>query len=149
MELEELNNIIEEIYQDALKDKRYRFGLDTKRGTSDKVATGSLLKSIKAIPKQNEIGVQSNDYGRYVDEGRKPGSFPPIKDLLVWINTKGIRAQGKTKEQLAYAMATNIKKFGIPASNWLQVAENALLKSKKFEELLTEIAIEEIIDKLE
>lgn len=149
MELERLNNIIEEIYQDALEDKKYRFGFDTNRGTSNKVATGSLLNSIKAIPKQNEIGVQANKYGRYVDSGRKPGAFPPIKDILVWIKAKGIRTQDKTKEQLAYAIGKNIEKFGIPASNWLTVAEQNIITNKKFEELLTEIAIDELINNLE
>lgn len=147
MDYKELENIIEEIYRDALKEKKYRFGTKGKSGTSDKVSSGSLLKSINAIPKEGEVGVQMNTYGKYVDEGRRPGNMPPVSDILAWVKKNGIG--GNDKESVAFAIAKNIEKFGIPASNWMDEGTRMLLASKEFEELLADVAVTEIIDKLE
>lgn len=60
---------------------------------SGALASGELYQSINFSSKIMgstfhfvlDMGV---DYWKFVDEGRKPGKRPPMKDILKWVNTK-------------------------------------------------------------
>jgi hypothetical protein len=76
-----------------------------------KVATGNLVSSInyKLVDTANGIQIQllSADYLKYVDQGRKPGTYPPIQAIKRWAAVKGIPVQA------AWAIRQNIYKYGI------------------------------------
>jgi hypothetical protein len=76
-----------------------------------KVASGSLINSINYRLQDTANGVNiillANDYLKYVDEGRKPGTYPPIRAIQKWVAIKGM------KPEAAWAIRTNIYKFGI------------------------------------
>lgn len=76
-----------------------------------KVATGSLINSINYKLKDTAEGIQlqlyANDYLTYVDQGRRPGTYPPIRALIKWVAIKGM------PKQAAWAIRQNIYKFGI------------------------------------
>ena len=84
--------------------------------------TGALYNSIEVnfIPNINEIQVLMLDYWINVNDGRKPGKYVPIKPLMRWIRAKGLNKNKKTGrfekfkiKNVAFAISTNIKKFGI------------------------------------
>ena len=81
------------------------------------------------------------DYWKFVEHGRLPGSFPNIGKLQQWIQIKQIlprpMANGKlpTEKQLTYIIGNSIKEKGIqpkPAlDNTLQKNNNMLTKVKE------------------
>lgn len=72
------------------------------------------------------------DYWKWVENGRKPGSFPPVNKIMDWIKVKPIlprpMANGKlpTTKQLTFMIGNSIKKNGIPAR---QILANTLEKN--------------------
>lgn len=63
------------------------------------------------------------EYGEWVDKGRKKGKMPPQKEIFKWVQKKGIqfrdnRGKFKTYESTAWAIAKSIKKRGIPATDF-------------------------------
>ena len=76
-----------------------------------KVASGSLVNSINYRLQDTANGIQiillADKYLQYVDEGRKPGTYPPIQAIQRWVSIKGL------PKEAAWAIRTNIFKFGI------------------------------------
>ena len=87
------------------------------------------------------ISLILQDYWKFVENGRLPGSFPNIGKLQEWIQIKQIlprpMANGKlpTEKQLVYIIGNSIKENGIPAkpalANTLRKNENQLNKIKE------------------
>jgi hypothetical protein len=90
------------------------------------VDTGSLRDSIDFYVKDNTLYITMNDYGTYVDNGRAPGKMPPINKIKTWADRKGLNA---------WAVATNIKKYGIEARPFMTELEE--FESKYFDLLET------------
>lgn len=87
-----------------------------------KKQTGALYNSINVQfnPQTDEITVSMLDYWRYVNDGRKPGKYVPIKPLMAWIRAKGFNKNKQTGKfqkfsikGTAFAISKNIQKFGI------------------------------------
>lgn len=88
-----------------------------------KDATGELSKSVKyKLFVGNAIvtlDLQLLEYWKYVENGRKPGKYPPRSAILKWIDDKPIkpypdkRGRIPTKEQLAYLISRKIFFEGI------------------------------------
>ena len=83
---------------------------------SDKKATGDLIKSIKGEIKNNQIIMVANHYLKYVDEGRKPGKYPPIAPLKKWAKIK------LGDESIGYAVQRSIYKKGIKKTDVINKA---------------------------
>lgn len=87
------------------------------------------------------IALILEDYWKFVEKGRLPGSFPNIGQLQQWIKVRQIlprpMANGKlpTEKQLVYMIGKSIKEKGIPAkpalANALQKNNNMLTKVKE------------------
>jgi hypothetical protein len=105
-----------------------------------KVASGSLINSInyRLQDTANGINVQllANDYLTYVDKGRKPGTYPPIQAIKRWVAIKGI------PKEAAWAIRTNIYKFGIKPTNVLrrttQLIETSRDANRKYEQRMVD-----------
>ena len=59
------------------------------------IATGWLMDSIasKVFKDKNDVYSLSFsylNYGKFVDEGRRPGKMPPLEDIREWARIKGI-----------------------------------------------------------
>lgn len=94
---------------------------------NNKVASGELMGSINfQIKKFDDVislQILAADYLKWVDEGRQKGKFPPIAQILKWIQVKGIRPRGiarksrtslkKQQKKLAYLIARGIARKGI------------------------------------
>lgn len=101
----------------------------------NKKATGALINSIRpvqlTVTQSKIIGALSvKDYWKYVENGRKPGKFPPIANIRKWIDAKPVvprPANGikPSKEQLAFLIARKIARDGIPAGKQFEEAFRA------------------------
>lgn len=95
----------------------------------DKKATGQLINSISTEIKVGsdtfEVVLNVVDYFKYVEEGRKPGKFPPVDKILSWIKVKPVIPRpinGKlpTEQQLAFLIGRKIATEGIEAGHQLR-----------------------------
>ena len=111
--------------------------------------TGTLRKSldyaVKVSKNSFSFFIEMEDYGEWVDKGRKPGKGIPQKELFSWIKSKPIRVRDlKTNsfvkqtesriKSLAYLINRKIKEEGIAATNFLSDPFE-----KKFKELPKEL----------
>jgi len=92
-------------------------------------ASGSLLTSIENELKTNpdgfEIVVTFNDYGKFVNEGRRDGGKKvPISVLMEWIERKGIATGQKEIKNAAFAIQRKIEQEGIPTKNSFKFTNN-------------------------
>lgn len=105
-----------------------------------KVASSALINSISYKLKEQAGLIQyqliANDYLQYVDEGRKPGSYPPIRAIADWARVKGI------SKDAVFPIARSIFKFGIKPTNVLKKTLTEIQTSptlrNKYEETLVE-----------
>ena len=95
-----------------------------KRKLTDKGINASykLLNSVETVVRRNDdeftVTINLEDYWIYVENGRKPGRFPPIDKILEWIRVKPVtpysdsRGRLPTEEQLAFLIARKIAEQG-------------------------------------
>lgn len=124
-----------DLFQKALKDNLAKpypyapgyFGQKSATGRRNmKTKTGNLYNSIKVSfdPAQNRMKVNMLNYWKYVNDGRQPGKYVPLKPLMSWMKAKGMNrdTRGRFKKfnmkSLAFAISTSIKKFGIQPTNF-------------------------------
>lgn len=166
MDLERLSPIIEQIVKQVLSEKRYPFGV--KGGKGNKVASGRLRDSIKAVQTDAQTimvygpgGKPLNQtYGAWggkgdVNSGRISGvKGVPLEALEKWIKQRGLKGRDKkgkfiTVRSFAFAIQTNIKKFGIQPSNFIEISLDILEENKKLIEEIEKITYEELVDLIE
>jgi hypothetical protein len=126
----------------------------------DKVASGKLLRSLeyKVIEKvqgQFEIIIRAQDYLKWVDEGRKPGTPPPYKAILSWVEVRRIRFTNKKgngflkKEQTAFIISRSIGKKGIKKTDILKkTLGNVLNLKSKIVKNGAKLDIEELVNSI-
>lgn len=95
-----------------------------------KSATGNLIKSVDTSLQFSgtTINVVLNvlDYFQWVENGRKPGKFPPIAKIKQWIKDKPIipheddNGRLPTEEQLSFLIGRKIANEGIKPGNQLK-----------------------------
>ena len=101
-----------------------------------KNATGNLVRSFNYRLRETAMGIETqilaNDYLKYVDGGRRPGTYPPIRPLLAWAQVKGL-PQG-----VAYGARQNIFRYGIKPTNVIKksmaIYQNSRDMNRKYEE---------------
>lgn len=99
----------------------------------NKKATGNLVSSIKPLKidfannkMQGSIDIAS--YWKYVEYGRRPGKFPPVKKILDWIKVKPVvprplnGLKPPTEAQLAFLISRKIARDGIKPGNQYEEA---------------------------
>jgi len=106
--------------------------------------TGDLYNSIQVTfdSSSDQIVISMLDYWKYVNDGRKPGKYVPIKPLMRWIRAKGFnksKSSGKFQKfdikGMAFAVSKNIQKFGIAPTNFYDDAFGEFEKMFKDEAL--------------
>jgi hypothetical protein len=119
----------------------------------DKRATGNLIQSLdfKVIKDVDGLMLQilTAPYFQYVDEGRRPGKFPPIKPIKSWVKAKRIIVKNQTLDQTAFVIARSISQKGIKPLNLKDKVMRNILTKK--EQILKKGAIkdvEELLDKV-
>lgn len=114
------------------------------------IVTGELFNSIEKIVEIEDdyysVKISLADYWKYVEEGRRPGKFPPPDAIRNWIEIKPVSIQpdenGKypTVEQLTFLISRKIAQEGTEPHPFLQTAAEEALREF---ELSIEYAIEE------
>ena len=94
---------------------------------------GKLYQTLKvtALGNDGKVSLQLSmeDYGAFVDKGRKPGKQPPLKSIIAWCKSKNI------DKSLAFPIARKIGEKGIKGINFTSAFEDL---SKLKLELVTE-----------
>lgn len=103
-----------------------------------KDSSGKLIKSldpkVKDDAKAVDIVINGESYLKQIDEGRKAGNYPPIKDIAKWAKIKGI------PEEAVFPIARSIYKFGIKPTNILSKVEKTVMNGPAFGKLEEGIA---------
>ena len=124
--------------QTALKvfGKEYIEELGKELKAAGKDASGNLLRSLDSKVLKTGFGtsytlqILSEDYLKYVDEGRRAGSKqPPLQAIKDWTKLKGL------DEGLAFPIAKKIAEDGIKATNVIQKALNKVQNNIAFRRL--------------
>ena len=159
MDLNKIAPIVTETIQQSLLEKRYRFGYARRQGLGDKVASGRLINSVstKVVERKDEVimEVSMEDYAQWVQSGRLPGKKGvPVDAIEKWIKDRGLQGRVKkgrfiTRRSFAFAIQSNIKKFGIRPSNFLDVALDKLENDPRVQELIENASFEDLINALE
>jgi len=156
MNLDKITPIIQETLQKTLNEKRYPFGFAKYKGIGNKVASGQLRDTIDVKSKKQGndtiIDVFMQGYGQWVQSGRLPGKKGvPIDAIEKWIKYKGLVGRDKKgrfikRRSFAFAIQTNIKKFGIRPSNFLDNTIEKLESDPRIIEALEETTFEELLN---
>lgn len=113
---------------------------------ADKVATGALINSIDFRLRQDAkdimVIIESNDYLKFVDEGRKPGKYPPVRAIRDWVKIKGI------SEDAVWPIMKSIYKFGIKPLNIIQRVTQEFETSPTLTAKYEDEIVDEIISQL-
>ena len=125
-------------------------------------ASGNLIANTNVYWKEGfeqgkpELIVEMPDYYFFVENGRRPGKYPPLAKVRQWAQVKKGISRYRDKKgrfikrrSFAFAIQTNIKKFGIRPSNFLDKAVNLLETDQRILDALGEEAFEELINRLE
>ena len=96
-------------------------------------ATGNLINSFEQrvieLPNSIVIEILMDEYGIYVNEGRKTGGKKvPISVLVEWIERKAIASGDKDVKSLAFAIQNTIHKEGIPTKGSFKFSNNGRRK---------------------
>lgn len=151
MESKELNelqlNHVKQCLDEYRKDLEYIY--KRKLNEAGKEATDKLIQTLNAEIQFNgltmKVVLNIQDYWRYVEEGRKPGKFPPIVKIQEWIEQKNIlprQENGKlpTTKSLAFLISRKIADEGIEPGKQLEETMAELNKEyeQKFQDALQE-----------
>jgi hypothetical protein len=133
-------------FQNALKDNLAKpypyapgyFGQKAPTGIRNMTKkTGALYNSIKVSfdSNTNRIKINMLNYWKYVNDGRQPGKYVPLKPLMDWIKDKGLNRDTKGRfkkfniKATAFAISSSIQKFGIKPTNFYDNSFDVFISS--------------------
>ena len=139
-------NELAEMFQQALKDNLAKpypyapgyFGQKASTGLRNmKKKTGNLYNSIQVSfnPATNRMMVKMLDYWKYVNDGRQPGKYVPLKPLMKWMRAKGMNRDPKGRfkkfniEKVAFLISRSISRFGIQPTNFYDDSFDVFIKA--------------------
>lgn len=116
---------------------------------SDHLVTGEMANSMKwettIISNGYLITISLKDYAYWLENGRKPGKFPPVNKIKEWVRARRILPRplpnGKlpTENQLAYLIGRKISKVGTKPTHLI---ENTMSDFQLLNKLLNKLADE-------
>jgi len=103
--------------------KESRKNLTRKKKNVTNSLYDSLDYQVKAMPNSFEFDFLMEEYGEWVDKGRKAGKNPPFSPLRKWVQDRRIQFRDnsgrfQTYDQTAWAVVKSIEKKGIEPSNF-------------------------------
>ena len=115
-------------------------------------ASGNLVNSFEQrvieVPNSIVIEILMDEYGIYVNEGRKTGGKKvPINVLVDWIERKAIVNGDKEVKSLAFAIQQTIHKEGIPTKGSFKFSNNG--RRKGFIDFVIDNKLDNAISELE
>jgi hypothetical protein len=115
-------------------------------------SSGNLVNSFEQrvieVPNSIVIEILMDEYGIYVNEGRKTGGKKvPINVLVDWIERKAIVNGDKEVKSLAFAIQQTIHKEGIPTKGSFKFSNNG--RRKGFIDFVIDNKLDNAINELE
>lgn len=105
----------------------------------------NLIKSFTTKSNYKKIQFLAFEYLKFVDRGRRPfAKKVPVEMLIDWIKRYNISYPGYTTNKLAYAIQTNIYKYGIEKRDFIKTIENSMVDTTEQE--LTKLLEDRIAD---
>ena len=103
-----------------------RKNLTRKNKNNTKKLYDSLRYDVQVMPNSMNFDFFMEEYGEWVDKGRKKGKNPPQSAILKWVEERRIqfrdnRGRFKTYDSTAWAITKSIGKRGIPATEFLSL----------------------------
>jgi len=103
--------------------KESRKNLTRKKKNVTNSLYDSLDYQVKAMPNSFEFDFLMEEYGEWVDKGRRAGKNPPFSPLRKWVEDRRIQFRDnsgrfQTYDQTAWAVVKSIGKKGIEPSNF-------------------------------
>lgn len=100
-----------------------RKNLTRKNKNNTKKLYDSLRYEVNVMPNSMNFDFIMEEYGEWVDKGRKKGKNPPQSAILKWVEQRRIqfrdnRGRFKTYDSTAWAITKSIGKRGIPATEF-------------------------------
>lgn len=130
MEYPNLYNAMNQIGQELVSELKNEL-IDKGKQASSKLVN-SIGFNLVGTDKGWNIVITSEDYLKYVDQGRKPGKMPPSNKLIPWIQSKGISFGGNESiDQMAFVIAKSIGENGIPATNVIKNSIEVIYNKRK------------------
>lgn len=104
---------------------------------------GSKIKTLEPTVIRGVVGSSLKDevYPVVMEEGREPGTLPPISAIQAWVRRK-FRPRAQDERSIAWAVATKIKKYGIEGRKYMERAADASVQRiyEHFERAVAAIA---------
>lgn len=114
-----LYNALNQVGQELVSEIKNQLSQDKKNASG--ALSNSIAYDISATKDGYELNIMAEDYLKYVDKGRKPGSkMPPSNKLIPWVESRGIKFDGASTPQVAFVIARSIGEKGIAATNIIQ-----------------------------
>jgi hypothetical protein len=115
-------------------------------------ATGNLVNSFEErvieLPNSMVLEILMDDYGIYVNNGRKSGGKKvPIDVLVKWIERKGIASGDKEVKNAAFAIQNKIWQEGSPTSGSFKFTNNG--RRTGFIDFVIDNKLNEVYNELE
>lgn len=100
-----------------------RKNLTRRKKNNTKGLYKSLDYEVKAMPNSINFDFLMQEYGEWVDKGRKAGKMPPVSAIEKWVSQRKIqfrdnKGRFETYRTTAFLIARSIGKRGIPATNF-------------------------------
>ena len=134
-----IDSIVDE-YGDILVTKLKRNLVDL-----GKYASGSLVDTlsyeVKTVDGKAVLRMSSESYLRFVDKGRKPGTFPNIRAISKWASIKGI------SQDAVFPIARAISQRGIPKTDVINEEAFLPIYKKQLKNLVGVVLVEDVFSK--
>lgn len=113
----ELQQVLQDYAKEAEEIYKYQISLGGKNAS--RKLTDTIKSNVVVGDQAYEVSLTLQEYWKYIEYGRAPGKFPPVKALLDWISVKPIiprpDAEGRipTPKQLSFLIGRKIEQEGI------------------------------------
>ena len=109
-------------------------------------ASGAFERGLVYEASDSSIEIKAPLHGRVMETGRRAGKFPPMNEILKWVQLgKIVKRDNITDEQLAFLIARKIQREGIKVPNKYNVGKviSSILLDGRIAKLLEQITIKE------
>lgn len=127
-----------------------RQNLDANNTNASHTLYDSFEKIIEIGEDSFSVKISVADYGKYVENGRGPGKFPPIDRIREWIEIKPVQIQpgmnGKTPtvEQVAFLVSRKIAEEGTEAQPFFEPAKEQAIQ--EFNDAINQAITDDVFD---
>ena len=127
-----------------------RGNLDQNNSNATRTLYDSFEKIVEVGEDHYSVKISMEDYGKYVENGRGPGGFPPIDKIQEWVEVKPISIQpdmnGKipSVRQVSFAIAKKIAEEGTQGKPFFEPAKEVAIR--EFEAAIDEAIEDDIYD---